>query len=247
LLHQATVLKKYEVSYYECPKCLLVQPEKPYWLKEAYENSMNLTDTGILVRNLYMREVASAIIGNFFNKSGSFVDFAGGYGVFTRLMRDYGFDYYWQDYFTTNVLARGFAYDKSITQPIELVSTFESFEHFENVHEDIAKISAISRNILFTTGIAKIPAPKPADWWYYGLEHGQHVSLYRRETLAYLAKDLGLNFYSHRNVHLFTEKKISPQLFMLIVRYPKMFSPFARRGMKSRHSSDMSQLTSTTK
>ena len=52
LLFTARVLDKYEVGYHECPTCRLVQTEDPYWLPEAYEKSINTTDTGLVSRNL---------------------------------------------------------------------------------------------------------------------------------------------------------------------------------------------------
>ncbi len=42
---------KYEVQYYRCPECYFAQTEDPYWLDEAYQNALNLSDTGLLFRN----------------------------------------------------------------------------------------------------------------------------------------------------------------------------------------------------
>jgi hypothetical protein len=240
-LHQATILNKYQVQYFECPNCKFIQTESPTWLKEAYANPMNLTDTGILFRNNRMRAVTLSLAALFFNKKAKFLDYAGGYGVFTRMMRDTGLDFYWNDPFTQNVLARGFEYS-SLGQKekhIELLTSFETFEHFEFPMDEMKKILAISSNILITTGIAATPAPKPLDWWYYGLEHGQHIALYRRETLAYIAKEFGLHFYSQGNTHLFTKKKIPKLLFKLVIKFAPTLQRMAAFGLTSRHNSDM--------
>ncbi len=45
-----------------------------------------------------------------------FLDYAGGYGVFTRLMRDIGFDFYWHDPYTQNLFANGFEKDIKLIQ-----------------------------------------------------------------------------------------------------------------------------------
>ena len=102
------ILNKYYVDYFQCSFCNFVQTEKPYWLEESYQNPMNLTDTGIMLRNERSARIVTSVIFLFFNKSFKFLDYAGGYGVFTRIMRDKGFDFYWDDPYTKNVLSRGF-------------------------------------------------------------------------------------------------------------------------------------------
>lgn len=50
------ILHKYTVQYYQCPQCEYLCTEEPYWLKEAYANPINDTDTGILVQIFYIQE-----------------------------------------------------------------------------------------------------------------------------------------------------------------------------------------------
>ena len=57
-------------------------------------------------------------------------NYAGGYGIFTRMMRDIGFDFYWLDKYADNLLTNGFEYNKKIHKKIEAITSFESFEHF---------------------------------------------------------------------------------------------------------------------
>lgn len=96
-IFNANILNKYDIKYYHCSKCGFVQTEEPYWLGEVYNESINISDTGIMFRNLYLSKISTLIIFVFFNKNKKYLDFAGGYGVFTRLMRDIGFDFYWKD------------------------------------------------------------------------------------------------------------------------------------------------------
>jgi hypothetical protein len=51
----------------------------------------------MMMRNLWHRNVTTTLIYFLFNTKGQFLDYGVGYGVFVRLMRDIGFDYYWQD------------------------------------------------------------------------------------------------------------------------------------------------------
>ena len=40
------------IKYFECPKCYFVQTESPFWLDKAYNSVINLSDTGIMSRNI---------------------------------------------------------------------------------------------------------------------------------------------------------------------------------------------------
>lgn len=241
---KAKVLGKHQIAYFHCSKCGFVQTEEPFWLEEAYQNPINIFDTGILSRNLRLAQQTSTVLYFLFKRNGLFLDYAGGYGIFTRLMRDIGFDFYWDDPHTQNLTARGFEYtaDKS---GIEVLTAFESFEHFVDPLTEFEKLLSFSSNILFSTELVAAQPPRPEDWWYYGLEHGQHVSFYAEKTLRFLADRYGLNYYSSgTNLHLLTTKRFNPKRFRLIVRkYHKwgLYSWVARQ-MKSRIESDMETL-----
>src|SRR5574343_1414793 len=102
------VLSKYDVSYFRCTNCGFIQTEEPYWLQEAYNNALNIDDTGLIKRNEVFRRKISVLLFFLFKRERSFIDYGGGYGIFTRMMRDLGFDYYWIDKYANNVCARGF-------------------------------------------------------------------------------------------------------------------------------------------
>jgi hypothetical protein len=78
-IFRATILKSIFVKYYYCEKCGFLQTEDPFWLDDAYKRPINITDTGIVSRNLVLARQASIIIFFLFNKNSKFLDFAGGY------------------------------------------------------------------------------------------------------------------------------------------------------------------------
>src|SRR5690606_10191648 len=123
-----------------------------------------------------------------------FLDYAGGYGIFTRIMRDIGFDFYWDDPYTENLLSKGF--QKQEADKYEALTTFESFEHFEDPLAEIAKIADISENIIFSTALVPKPLPAPTDWWYYAFEHGQHIAFYSTKTFEVIAERFNLHYYN---------------------------------------------------
>jgi hypothetical protein len=239
LFDRATILGKYEISYFRCANCGFIQTEDPYWLDEAYSSAINVTDTGIIARNLRYSRISAAIISAFFNKNDRFLDYAGGYGVFTRCMRDRGFDFYWSDPFCANLVARGF--ESKNAEKFPLFTAFEVFEHLVDPIPEVKKMLENTSSILFTTELHSKEKPlKSHEWWYYALEHGQHVSLHTTESLKEMATQFKLNFYSDgKAIHLMTDKKINPLLFLLTVK-------MASRGwlnrfshMKSKTESDM--------
>lgn len=209
-------MRKYNVKYYHCPNCRFLQTERPYWLEEAYQSPIVSCDTGVLQRNLTLARITSVMVLCLLHKEARCLDYAGGYGIFTRRMRDIGFDFYWYDKYTQNLMARGFEYSPDLG-PVQLVTSFESVEHFVDPVEEVRKMSAISTNILFTNMVLPKPVPRPGEWWYYGLDDGQHISFYSLDTLNYIAGELGLRFRTNgRNLHLFTASKISNVVFSLL-------------------------------
>lgn len=208
------VLAKYDVDYFYCDRCGFMQTEEPYWLEEAYGDSINISDTGYMARNLYLTKVITILLFLFSDKKGSFLDYAGGYGVFVRMMRDVGFDFYWDDKYTQNLFARGFEYDDD--KKVEAVTTFESFEHFVDPVSEIGKIFTISKNIIFTTEIFDGVPPKPNEWAYYGFKHGQHISFYQEKTLRFIADSFGVNYSRFGDLHIFTDKVIASRVLKVL-------------------------------
>ncbi|MGI8637484.1 MAG: hypothetical protein ACR2KZ_18970 [Segetibacter sp.] len=102
------IFHRHDVKYYQCESCGFIQTEEPFWLDEAYSSAITTLDLGLLQRNLLLVPITSAIILQFFNPSSSFVDYGGGYGVFTRMMRDKGFNFYRQDPHCENIFSKQF-------------------------------------------------------------------------------------------------------------------------------------------
>lgn len=188
-IFRARVLGKHEVDYFRCRDSGYIQTEKPYWLEEAYQSPINLCDTGILTRNLYFSKCIAAFFCSYFDPGGRFLDYAGGYGVLTRMMRDLGLDYYWDDPYAPNILARGF--EAGPTERFTALSAIEVFEHMPEPAPEVKRLLERTETLLFSTVLLPEPWPKPEDWWYYGLEHGQHVSFYTRRSLELLANANG--------------------------------------------------------
>lgn len=216
-----TVRKQYQAEYYLCDSCGFMFVDNPTWLAEAYESPINITDTGYVTRNVYLSRKTLILFSLIFGKNKTYLDYGGGYGILTRLMRDYGLDFLWDDIYTKNLFAQGFEYKAGSSSPIEALTTFECFEHLPNPKEEIGKMFSITKNIFFSTVLLPEDTknvPPGDNWEYYGLNHGQHVAFYSHDSLLYIANKRNVHLYSDgKNLHLFSEKKIPHWIFKLLM------------------------------
>jgi len=239
LAFETTVLRRHRVRYFSCDVCGCLQSERPYWLEEAYAEAIGASDTGIMARNARFSEAAAVVFYTLFNRDGRFVDYGGGYGVFVRLMRDFGFDFLWQDRYAQNLFARG--YEHVPGAPAEAVTAFEVLEHLPDAGAELHDIFGIARNLLCSTVLLPDQGVPAQDWWYYGFDRGTHVCFYRRRTLDYIARQRGIHCVSNgRDLHLLSAAPVRESVFRLLVRASSRLGAagWVRRRMYSRTESD---------
>ncbi|WP_299285178.1 class I SAM-dependent methyltransferase [uncultured Mucilaginibacter sp.] len=205
----------------------------PHWLDEAYSSAITKQDIGLVHRNLSFAPIVSCLISFIFNKKGRFIDFGGGYGLLTRIMRDKGYEYYRYDTYCENLFAKDFDKVSPASPDYELLTAFELFEHLVNPVEELKEMLKWSTNIFFSTEIQKPDLKSPEDWWYIMPETGQHIAFYTVKSLRLLGEKFNLNFYTNGvNLHLFTKNKISPIKFKLSTTYlsAKLLDYFASKN-----------------
>jgi Methyltransferase domain len=229
----AKVFGRYEARYYRCSGCGFVQTEAPFWLEDSYKNPMTSYDLGGVSRPTLNSALTKAVLNWFFNPSGVFLDYGGGYGVFTRWMRDEGYNFFHYDPHCANLFASTHEGDISGSVRYELVTAFEVIEHLPEPAKTVGDLLSISDSIFFSTELLPLPTPRIADWWYYGPEHGQHIAFFTPMSLQRLAARCGANFYSNGvSTHLISRLKISEKTFRLVL-HPKirvLINRFYRRN-----------------
>ncbi len=210
------ILNAYNVGYFFCPYCEHLQTEEPFWLDEAYKNPIANEDTGILKRNMDNAVYSTGVICSFYDTKGKFLDYGGGYGVFVRLMRDIGFDFYFYDKYSKNLFAPGFEHKEN--DKAGLVFGLEILEHLYNPIETLDKIFKISEDFFFSQTLLPLPVPDIHNWWYYAPVSGQHISFYRNKTLDFIADMFNKKHLNYKDLHLFTSKNITGEDFKISIK-----------------------------
>ena len=211
------VLKKHDVDYYRCTECDFMQTEEPYWLAEAYSSAISDLDLGPVNRAVTGARIVESVIVSAFDPNARFIDWGGGYGVFTRLMRDMGYDFYWRDAYCENLFAKQFVAKED--SGYELMTCFEVFEHLVQPMAEIEAMLKLSPNVLFTTQLPPSRLQAATDWWYLTPEHGQHISIYSIPALGFIAKKFGRHLCTDGStLHLLSQKPFPKRMFSAIAR-----------------------------
>lgn len=209
-LFEKVILNKYSAFYYKCPSCDFMQTDEPIWISEAYSNIITSTDIGLLNRNLYLVKEIKKIIDLCFPNANLMLDYAGGYGVFVRLMRDEGYNFYRYDPYCENIFAKTFDFTDLNQTYFDLVTAFEVLEHFVDPITEIEKILTYSDNVIFSTVLIPNDSSELVNWWYLATETGQHVAFYSGKTMSYIADKYSRNYYCvNGNLHIFSKTKLN--------------------------------------
>lgn len=239
----AHVLSKYQADYEVCDACGFLRAHAPYWLDEAYSSAIAAADTGLVMRNISLACKVATVLYWGMNERGEgrYLDAAGGYGMLTRLMRDLGFNFYWQDKYCDNLLVPGFEYKVALGS-CRAVTAMEVLEHLTDpvafIQETLA--SAGAQTLLFTTELYVGEPPRPEAWWYYAFPTGQHIGFYQRRTLEALGARLGLCLSSANGLHILSKEPVNEQLLKLLTnRWTSRLGPWwIRRRLGSKTMSD---------
>jgi len=212
---QGTVLGHIDVIYHRCPGCRLVALPDPDWLDEAYSKAISALDVGLLGRCHRLAQQTARIIRAERLTGGRFLDWAGGYGTLTRLLRDDGFDFRHWDPYCDNIFAAGQEGDPH--SMYDLVTAFEVVEHLPQPAAALTDVSRNTDRLLFTTYLLPDPPPPPGEWWYYAPETGQHITFHTRRSLEVLADRLDYQLATDETqLHMFYRGRLRRPTRMML-------------------------------
>jgi hypothetical protein len=205
------ILDKYQGEYYVCINCGSLQISDVHWLEEAYgTGNLSSLDHGVMQRNL-----DNFCMVYFFSKIFSvkkILDFGGGTGILTRLLRDYGLDSFFSDRHVTHSVAPSF--NSAIIVESDLRLAFEVLEHFINPAQDLNLLfDKHPKYIIIST---ELYANQGSDWPYLVPQSGQHIFFYSKKAMEFIAKKNGYKYLNVGGYGLFYRARRNIYLVKLV-------------------------------
>jgi hypothetical protein len=195
------------VRYFLCDGCgFCFAPEFRRWSDRRFKERIYNDDYVLVdpeyagVRPERTAEFVDSVFGRARDRA-SHLDFGGGSGLTSRLLRDRGWQSSSHDHFVDGrrKLSQAATYD--------LVTAWEVFEHVADPRRLMADLSRVAHPqsvIMFSTLLSDghIGRGQALDWWYLAPRNG-HVSLYSRTSLATLLRAYGFKvFHLNEGTHV---------------------------------------------
>ena len=236
------LLKSIDAAYFQCTSCGHVEAEPPYWLDEAYHDLNFRRDTGMVDRCIWTAKTTVALAHRMdIGTDRVCLDWGAGTGLFVRICRDHGMNFFYLDRYAENIFARGFEFADSDGEDVALITAFEVFEHFPNPARDVGELAKLQPEfILFST---KLYGGLGKDWWYF-TDDGQHVAVYTHTSLELLARQHGYFLLSDgSHLHLFSKRRLRKGVLKRCWRARDRLSARYRKLHGSRIMSDFELMT----
>lgn len=187
------VLAKLEAEICECGSCGFIFVPHPHWLEGSFSSHLNRLDVGSVDRTLLVSQFVRGLMGpSPHRRDWKLLDFGGGDGLLTRLLRDVGVDCRWEDPYCEPVFAVGPPHEE--IEHFDLAVMSEVALHLTDPVATFADLAGRADRVLFTATVP--PNPIPPDWWYLMPSTGQHVAFYPTQAIAGLADRLGVHWCS---------------------------------------------------
>jgi hypothetical protein len=178
--------------------------DRPSWISEAYAKKDDWSgDTGLVARNILLFFRLAA----FFKKlnisyTDAILDYGGGTGLLTRLLRDVGYSVMCFDRYNAPIFVRRF--HTHHLQPSKICIASEVFEHMTAPSRDLRELLSVTEIVVFTTELYR---GQGDDWWYLAPDEGQHVFFYSEKALRMFASDMDAYFLNLGFFKLFVPKR----------------------------------------
>lgn len=201
-------------TYVTCTICNSAQVTNPFWLEESHKTGLSQLDIGLPNRCINASKLICLFLILEDIEKFKGLDWGGGNGLLTRLLRDLGLNIYSFDKYAHNIFATAFEIEKDDFENLDsfdFVIALECFEHLINPVEIFKRITANKHFLILSTELIESPAPNPASqvWWYYMPESGQHVTFLSKIGLNYFASEIDMrHVISIGNLHIFAKRKL---------------------------------------
>lgn len=180
--------------------CGSLYVENVNWLDEAYQNNI---DPGLVQRVLNNKSLIYGLskIINIQN----LLDYGGGSGLLTRLLRDYSISSYSSDKYVENIFSSEYNFQDN--KFYDFVNLSEIIEHFDNPYNEFNKILEYKPSYLLIS--TELYNNQNKDWWYFALDEGQHIYFYSKECLEMFFNEKGYKSIIKSNYQFIYNTKLS--------------------------------------
>jgi hypothetical protein len=223
-LFHVLVQGKKKVELNSCPHCEFAFYPEQNWINHSFSDELNSLDVGATDRTIIAADYLSVVLKSLKFANGRFLDYGGGYGLLSRIMRDRGFNFENYDPFTKQIFpTSGHASSNPLEQKYDAITLIEVALHFEDPVKEFKKLLELSDYVLFTAVLTD--KKLDSDWWYLSPETGQHVALFSSKTLEEIANKLGVNVTSDgKFFHVFHRKELTKMTRILAKRQYFVFA-----------------------
>lgn len=211
------ILSDIAANLFHCSMCDCRFFDKPSWLERAYLNPISENDFGIVQRNIDIANVLSPVVGQYVTETRIGVDFGGGLGLLSRILRDRGFNFYSID----PKLKPVFPIPEMPIKGVGCITMIEVLEHLPDPLNTLKDVFKMTDVVFISTHLTPRPCP-PTNWWYFQEDSGQHIFFPSETTLGFFADCLNANYCSDgKSWHILSRSAISWKTRFL-VRRPKV-------------------------
>lgn len=184
-----------------------MQTEKPYWLDKAYATGDSVLDVGRAQRNVVTSMLCAHILGTAgLGGTEQCLDWGGAEGLFCRLMRDRGFNFFTYDKYIRSLYSIPYSTDDALSFSPAAITAFEVFEHLPEPATELNEIFALGPRFLLCT--TELYERQGDDWMYLSLVNGRHVFFYSKQGMEWIARRFGYRYIQFPFVHAFVANEV---------------------------------------
>jgi hypothetical protein len=187
-------------EYFQCSSCQFVYANNPEWIQGSFTKQLNQLDLGSVDRSLILADFMEVFCRSNNLRGAKSLDWGGGYGLLTRIMRDRGFNFFNYDPFVEDLFS-----GPSVGSPDEkydCICISEVLLHLPDPRSTLKQLMGQCDYLLVTAVVP--PSDISSSWWYLMPDTGQHISLFPVKTLKSIADQIGVHLTTDgRFFHLF--------------------------------------------